>query len=110
MLLIPDARRRVTLPPTFKVGQPLELTDKGDGTFLLFPVVTVQKQTLVNVVLEQFRQQYVPAQHKGVSPQHRPMEILVHWEQFPKGALQDAAEILEAEWANWTPIKEGDRL
>lgn len=48
-LLIPDSRRRVTLPPEFKPGQPVELVDSGDGTFLLVPMVAVPVRELERV-------------------------------------------------------------
>jgi hypothetical protein len=46
MLLIPDARRRVTLPPTFKAGQPVDLEPQEDGTFRLVPMVAVPEHQL----------------------------------------------------------------
>ncbi len=46
MLLIPDARRRVTLPATFKAGQPVNLEPQEDGTFRLVPMVAVPEHQL----------------------------------------------------------------
>jgi hypothetical protein len=46
MLLIPDARRRVTLPSTFKAGQPVDLEPQEDGTFRLVPMVAVPEHQL----------------------------------------------------------------
>ena len=46
MLLIPDARRRVTLPATFKAGQPVNLEPQEDGTFRLVPMVAVPAHQL----------------------------------------------------------------
>jgi len=46
MLLIPDSRRRVTLPSTFKPGQPVDLTIQEDGTFRLVPMVAVPENQL----------------------------------------------------------------
>ena len=46
MLLIPDARRRVTLPTTFKAGQPVDLEPQEDGTFRLVPMVAVPEHQL----------------------------------------------------------------
>lgn len=46
MLLIPDSRRRVTLPPTFKPGQPVDLAVQDDGTFKLVPMVAVPENQL----------------------------------------------------------------
>lgn len=46
MLLIPDARRRVTLPPNFKAGQPVNLEPQEDGTFRLVPMVAVPEHQL----------------------------------------------------------------
>ena len=44
MLLIPDARRRVTLPAAFKAGQPVNLEPLEDGTFRLVPMAVVPEQ------------------------------------------------------------------
>jgi hypothetical protein len=41
MLLTPDSRRRVTLPPEFHPGEPLSLESLEDGTWQLVPVVAV---------------------------------------------------------------------
>ena len=41
MMLVPDARRRVTLPPSFKAGQPVGLEPLEDGTYRLVPMVTI---------------------------------------------------------------------
>ena len=46
MLLIPDARRRVTLPATFKAGQPVNLEPQEDGTFRLVPMVAIPEHQL----------------------------------------------------------------
>lgn len=46
MLLIPDARRRLTLPPTFKPGQPLDLEELADGTYRLVPMVAIPEKQL----------------------------------------------------------------
>ena len=46
MLLIPDARRRVTLPAAFKAGQPVNLEPQEDGTFRLVPMVAVPEHQL----------------------------------------------------------------
>ena len=46
MLLIPDARRRVTLPASFKAGQPVNLEPQEDGTFRLVPMVAVPEHQL----------------------------------------------------------------
>lgn len=46
MLLIPDARRRVTLPANFKAGQPVNLEPQEDGTFRLVPMVAVPEHQL----------------------------------------------------------------
>ena len=46
MLLIPDARRRVTLPASFKAGQPVDLEAQEDGTFRLVPMVAVPEHQL----------------------------------------------------------------
>jgi len=44
LLLIPDARRRVTLPAAFKAGQPVNLEPLEDGTFRLVPMAAVPEQ------------------------------------------------------------------
>ena len=41
MMLVPDTRRRVTLPPSFKAGQPVDLEPLDDGTYRLVPMVTI---------------------------------------------------------------------
>jgi hypothetical protein len=41
MLLTPDTRRRVTLPPEFHPGEPLSLESLEDGTWRLVPIVPV---------------------------------------------------------------------
>jgi hypothetical protein len=41
MLLIPDARRRLTLPSVFKPGQPLSLEPQEDGSYRLVPMVAI---------------------------------------------------------------------
>jgi len=41
MMLIPDIRRRVTLPAPFKAGQPVDLEPLEDGTFRLVPMVAI---------------------------------------------------------------------
>jgi hypothetical protein len=46
MMLIPDNRRRVTLPPSFKAGQPVELEPLEDGTFRLVPMVAIPAHQL----------------------------------------------------------------
>jgi len=46
MLLIPDARRRVTLPASFKAGQPVNLEPQEDGTFRLVPMIAVPEHQL----------------------------------------------------------------
>jgi len=46
MLLIPDARRRVTLPTTFRAGQPVSLEPQEDGSFRLVPMVAVPENQL----------------------------------------------------------------
>lgn len=46
MLLIPDARRRVTLPASFKPGQPVDLERQEDGTFRLVPMVAIPEHQL----------------------------------------------------------------
>ena len=46
MMLVPDNRRRVTLPPSFKAGQPVELEALEDGTFRLVPMVAIPAHQL----------------------------------------------------------------
>ena len=46
MLLIPDARRRLTLPPAFKPGQPIDLEPLADGTYRLVPMVAVPEHQM----------------------------------------------------------------
>ena len=46
MMLVPDARRRVTLPASFKPGQPVELEPLEDGTFRLVPMVAIPAHQL----------------------------------------------------------------
>ena len=46
MLLVPDARRRVTLPPSFKAGQPVDIELMVDGTYKLVPMVAVPEHQL----------------------------------------------------------------
>ncbi|NTV76362.1 MAG: AbrB/MazE/SpoVT family DNA-binding domain-containing protein [Holophaga sp.] len=46
MMLIPDNRRRVTLPPSFKAGQPVALEPLEDGTFRLVPMVAIPAHQL----------------------------------------------------------------
>ena len=46
MLLIPDARRRLTLPATFKPGQPISLEPMDDGTYRLVPMVAIPEHQL----------------------------------------------------------------
>lgn len=46
MLLVPDSRRRLTLPPAFKPGQPLDLEPLEDGTYRLVPMVTIPEHQL----------------------------------------------------------------
>ncbi|BDU71795.1 hypothetical protein [Mesoterricola silvestris] len=46
MMLVPDNRRRVTLPPAFKAGQPVELEALEDGTFRLVPMVAIPAHQL----------------------------------------------------------------
>ena len=45
-MLVPDARRRVTLPASFKPGQPVELEPLEDGTFRLVPMVAIPAHQL----------------------------------------------------------------
>lgn len=46
MLLIPDSRRRLTLPPAFKAGQPISLEPLEDGTYRLVPMVAIPEHQL----------------------------------------------------------------
>lgn len=46
MLLIPDSRRRVTLPTNFKAGQPVSLEPQEDGTYRLVPMVAVPEHQM----------------------------------------------------------------
>jgi len=46
MMLVPDNRRRVTLPPSFKPGQPVNLEPLEDGTFRLVPMVAIPAHQL----------------------------------------------------------------
>lgn len=46
MMLVPDARRRVTLPACFKAGQPVNIEPLEDGTFRLVPMVAIPENQL----------------------------------------------------------------
>ncbi|HLO65387.1 MAG TPA: hypothetical protein VK188_00110 [Holophaga sp.] len=46
MLLVPDARRRVTLPASFKAGQPVTIEPLEDGTYRLIPMVAIPEHQL----------------------------------------------------------------
>jgi hypothetical protein len=46
MMLVPDARRRVTLPTSFKAGQPVDLEPLEDGTYRLVPMVAIPENQL----------------------------------------------------------------
>lgn len=46
MMLVPDARRRVTLPPSFQPGQPVNLEVLEDGTFRLVPMIAIPAHQL----------------------------------------------------------------
>lgn len=46
MMLVPDARRRVTLPACFKPGQPVTIEPLEDGTFRLVPMVAIPENQL----------------------------------------------------------------
>jgi hypothetical protein len=46
MMLVPDARRRVTLPASFKAGQPVNIEPLDDGTFRLVPMVAIPENQL----------------------------------------------------------------
>jgi len=45
-MLVPDARRRVTLPASFKAGQPVNLEPMEDGTYRLVPMVAIPEHQL----------------------------------------------------------------
>jgi len=67
MMLVPDNRRRVTLPPSFKPGQPVNLEPLEDGTFRLVPMVAIPAHQLwawkpeIQAMAEQSLQEY----HEG---------------------------------------------
>jgi hypothetical protein len=69
MMLVPDARRRVTLPPSFKAGQPVNIEPLEDGTFRLVPMVAIPENQLwawrsdVQLSVEKSLQEY----HEGNS-------------------------------------------
>ena len=127
MLLIPDARRRVTLPKSFKTGQPLELEDQGNGTFLLIPVVTIAKAKLVTEAMNSFGLEYAEPSEVGI-PEDRESEtgfafifggpysaidiLTQRWgKQFPESVLMEAAEKLEDEGGtDWSPRFEEAKL
>ncbi|BDU75486.1 hypothetical protein [Mesoterricola sediminis] len=46
MMLVPDARRRVMLPASFKAGQPVSIEPLGDGTYRLVPMVAIPENQL----------------------------------------------------------------
>lgn len=46
MMLVPDARRRVTLPASFKPGQPVNIEPLEDGTYRLVPMVAIPENQL----------------------------------------------------------------
>ncbi|MDP1832223.1 MAG: hypothetical protein Q8K67_09205 [Geothrix sp.] len=46
MMLVPDARRRVTLPASFKAGQPVNIEPLEDGTYRLVPMVALPENQL----------------------------------------------------------------
>ena len=46
MMLVPDARRRVTLPASFKAGQPVNIEPLDDGTYRLVPMVAIPENQL----------------------------------------------------------------
>jgi hypothetical protein len=46
MMLVPDARRRVTLPANFKPGQPVNIEPLEDGTYRLVPMVAIPENQL----------------------------------------------------------------
>jgi hypothetical protein len=46
MMLVPDARRRVTLPASFKAGQPVNIEPLEDGTYRLVPMVAIPENQL----------------------------------------------------------------
>ena len=43
MVILADARRRITLPNSISPNQPLELIAEEDGTFRLVPLATIPK-------------------------------------------------------------------
>ncbi len=67
MMLVPDARRRVTLPASFKAGQPVSIEPLEDGTYRLVPMVAIPENQLwawrsdVQASIEESLQEY----HKG---------------------------------------------
>jgi hypothetical protein len=69
MMLVPDARRRVTLPASFKAGQPVNIEPLEDGTYRLVPMVAIPENQLwawrsdVQSSIETSLQEY----HKGKS-------------------------------------------
>lgn len=69
MMLVPDARRRVTLPASFKAGQPVTIEPLEDGTYRLVPMVAIPENQVwawrsdVQVSVEQSLEEY----HKGKS-------------------------------------------
>lgn len=69
MMLVPDARRRVTLPPSFKAGQPVTIEPLEDGTYRLVPMVAIPENQLwawrsdVQTSVEKSLQEY----HEGKS-------------------------------------------
>lgn len=70
MMLVPDARRRVTLPASFKAGQPVTIEPLDDGTYRLVPMVAIPENQLwawrsdVQASVEKSLQNY----HSGKSP------------------------------------------
>ena len=46
MMLVPDARRRVTLPASFKPGQPVNIEPLEDGTYRLVPMIAIPENQL----------------------------------------------------------------
>ena len=46
MMLVPDARRRVTLPASFKAGQPVNIEPLEDGTYRLVPMIAIPENQL----------------------------------------------------------------
>ena len=69
MMLVPDARRRVTLPASFKAGQPVTIEALEDGTYRLVPMVAIPENQIwawrsdVQLSVEQSLEEY----HKGKS-------------------------------------------